>query len=334
MTDPQISVVIPLYNDAATIPVVLDALRAQTTERSYEVVVVDDGSSDQGGDLVHPPHRLIRQANAGPAAARNTGAQAARGAVVLFLDADCIPPENWIEAMCSAILEQGFEAAMGTICAANDGVVPRLVQLEIADRYRGMAAASGGVDFIAAPACGVRATVFAETGGFDARLRQAEDVEFAYRLTAAGHRIAFVQDAAVAHAHQDTWRAFLRTKYVRAVGRLKVFELFPQKRRKDSWTPLSFKLQFASVVFGVLALILGLVLDWAWLWVMLLCASAAVALGWPLVRATAAELTPLTGRVRGMLIGAGFVLMRSAIILAAMLTMKTRAMLRMLGRKA
>ena len=322
VTDVQVTVVIPLFNDAATIGGVLAALAVQTGAPAYEVIAVDDGSTDQGPALVNPPARLIRQANAGPAAARNRGAAAARGDILLFLDADCIPPANWIRRMSAALRGRGFDAVMGTLGAANDGVVVRLVQLEVEDRYRGMAAARAGVDFIAAPACGMHRAVFMAIGGFDETLRQAEDVEIAYRLTGAGHRIAFVADAPVLHAHQTTWRAFLRAKYQRATGRLRVFGRFPEKRRHDSWTPLALKAQFGMIALSVPLLLAGLFgLPWA---AALggLSLLAGVLLAWPLILATARREAPLIGFAAGLGVGVAFVILRSLIILAAMLRMK------------
>lgn len=314
----SISVIIPLYNGATTIADVLAALASQRTSHQFETIVVDDQSDDGGDALVCPPNLLLYQKNAGPAAARNHGAKVAKGDLLLFLDSDCTPALNWVEDMAHAIETTGFDAVMGTLVAANDGVVPRLVQLEIEDRYRGMAAASEGVDFIAAPSCGVKREVFTQLGGFDERLRQAEDVEFAYRLTGAGHKIAFVQGAPVAHAHQTTWRAFLKTKYIRAVGRLRVFTLFPQKRRQDSWTPLSFKLQFVAVVLAVPTLLLALFLGSFWWAVTGVLLGVAILLGAPLVIATAQRQRGLIGLIPGLFVGAGFVLIRSGIILAAM----------------
>lgn len=314
----DVSVVIPLYNDAGTIGAVLDALAVQQTARPFEVIVVDDGSTDRGAALAEGRARVLRQENAGPSAARNLGAREARGEIVLFLDADCVPPPNWIAELSRPLLSGQAEAAMGTIRMANDGVVARLVQSEVEDRYRGMAAATDGVDFIAAPSCGFRRDFFLAIGGFDERLRAAEDVEIAYRVTAAGHRIAFVGSAPVAHEHQTTWRDFIKTKFSRARGRFAVFRLFPAKRRHDSWTPLSFKLQFAATAIALPVLILGIVLT-PWL----VAAAAAllilaVILGWPLVRDTAERLSDLTGRPGGLAIGAGYIILRSLIILAAM----------------
>lgn len=89
---PAVSVIIPLYNKRATIARTLETVFSQTFS-DFEVVVVDDGSSDGGAELIEqqfPDPRLTvhRQANAGPGAARNRGAELSRAPLVTFLDAD------------------------------------------------------------------------------------------------------------------------------------------------------------------------------------------------------------------------------------------------------
>jgi glycosyltransferase involved in cell wall biosynthesis len=315
-----ITVILPLFNDAATIGGVLDALAAQDRALAFEVIVVDDGSTDEGAAIAAKRGaRVVRQRNAGPAMARNRGAREARGRIILFLDSDCVPPRNWVAAMAGAIDGVRFQGAMGTLRAANDGVVARLVQIEVEDRYRGMAGARNGVDFIAAPSCGFLRDAFLALGGFDETLRHAEDVEMAYRFTGSGGRIAFVDEAPVAHEHQTGWADFIRTKYRRALGRLRVFEIHPGKRRHDNWTPVSLKLQFAAISLAVPLLFSGLLgVAMAGLAGILLL-LAGIALGWPLVVATARAERPLIGMTGGVAVGVAYVVIRSLVILAAML---------------
>lgn len=110
---PVVSVVVPLYNKAAYIGRALESLAAQTI-KDFEVIVVDDGSTDGGPDVVSaisdPRYRLIRQANAGPGAARNRGLREVRAPYVGFLDAD----DRWMPDFLAEnveILEQHSTAA-------------------------------------------------------------------------------------------------------------------------------------------------------------------------------------------------------------------------------
>lgn len=90
---PAISIIIPMYNSRATVAQTLDSLLAQT-EASWEAIIIDDGSTDGCGEIVgghiarDPRFRLVRRENGGPAAARNTGLDLARGRYIAFLDPD------------------------------------------------------------------------------------------------------------------------------------------------------------------------------------------------------------------------------------------------------
>lgn len=114
---PSVGVVVPMYNAAATIDETLDSVLAQTYP-ALDVVVVDDGSDDDGPARVEhraasdPRLRLIRQHNCGVAAARNTGAAATRADYLAFIDADDIWAPRKIALQMEALLASGGAAGV------------------------------------------------------------------------------------------------------------------------------------------------------------------------------------------------------------------------------
>jgi glycosyltransferase involved in cell wall biosynthesis len=111
---PKVTIIIPLYNKAAYIKRALDSVLAQTFT-DFELLVIDDGSTDGGGEIVHrcgdARVRLIRQENAGPAHARNRGIDEAGGELVAFLDADDEWTPRYLEHSLATLESAGPEVA-------------------------------------------------------------------------------------------------------------------------------------------------------------------------------------------------------------------------------
>ncbi|HVF54668.1 MAG TPA: glycosyltransferase [Pyrinomonadaceae bacterium] len=113
----RVSVVIPLYDKAPYVRRALDSIAAQTF-KDFEVIVVDDGSTDGGGAVVaafdDARVRLVRQSNAGPGAARNRGIAEARGELLAFLDADDVWLPRFLEESVRLLDEYGPDVASVT----------------------------------------------------------------------------------------------------------------------------------------------------------------------------------------------------------------------------
>src|SRR5207249_6282517 len=101
----EVSVIIPAYNAAGTIGACVESVLAERTRERYEILVVDDGSTDGTGEIAarYPRVRVLRQSNAGASAARNLAAREARGWILCFIDADCVATPGWLDALAGAI---------------------------------------------------------------------------------------------------------------------------------------------------------------------------------------------------------------------------------------
>ena len=128
MSHPSVSVVIPMYNDAEVVSEALDSVFAQTHQPS-EIIVIDDGSSDDSASVVSGLGRdltLLKQKNAGPAAARNAGINAASSEWIAFLDADDVWLEDRLASQLSVLTENPeLDLLCSGICRYQDGVPER-----------------------------------------------------------------------------------------------------------------------------------------------------------------------------------------------------------------
>lgn len=282
--DRMISVVIPAYNAAATLPDCLAALRSQT-RLPDEVIVVDDGSQDGTASAVAAAGvRLLRQPHSGPAAARNLGIRNARGDVILFTDADCEPAPDWVEQMVQPLADPAVSGVKGTYRTRQREMVARLAQCEFAERYD-LLEREPTIDFVDSHAAAFRAAALRQVGGFDPAFPQAnnEDVDLSYRLAQAGHRLVFNRQASVYHRHPATWSSYLRLKLSRGYWRMLVYRLHPGKGVKDSYTPQVLKVQ-ALLIYGGLAAATASLLWPLMAWVALGCAVALLVSAIPFVR--------------------------------------------------
>ena len=197
----MLSVVVPARDAAPLLRETLPALLASLPSEA-ELIVVDDGSRDDTADVARSlgAHSVLCQAPAGPAAARNRGAAAAKGDPIVFLDADVRVHPDTLQRLIAPLSEPGVAAAFGSYDATPGARSWVSLYKNLAHHFVHQRSRPEASTFWAG--CGaMRRDAFRAAGGFDAGYRRPsiEDVELGYRLRAAGFRIRLVPEAQVTH---------------------------------------------------------------------------------------------------------------------------------------
>ena len=298
----KVSVAIPAYNAQKTIgQAAAQSLAQARGSLEVEVIVVDDGSTDNTADVAASAGaKVIRQHNSGPASARNTGWKSAKGSLICFTDADCIPSPDWMVNLLEGFTDMTVGAVAGSYDIANDNSwLARCVHQEIIERHSRMGSSirAFGSYNVAIPRY-----VLEATGGFDPSYRTAsgEDNDLSYRIIQKGWRIAFRPQAKVAHHHPERLWRYLKEQYRHGFWRAKLYKEHPNMIGGDDYTRLRDKFEPILVLgitgFSVLAL-LGIT-SFVWPLFAILTAYTSMQLSWPVswwLRGGEAEALPYTG---------------------------------------
>jgi glycosyltransferase involved in cell wall biosynthesis len=201
---PLLSVIVPVFNGSRFLSRCLDAIN-RSSFRQFEVIVVDDASTDDSAAIACPPGArvisLLHQS--GPGAARNRGVQEARGEIILFVDADvAIRPDALARVV--ADLEAGPEFAAVFGSYDDSPAEPSFIS-QYKNLYHHFTHQQGSEEAATFWAgCGaIRRDTFLASGGFEERWWSIEDVELGYRLRRLGHRILL--DKRLQGKHLKKW---------------------------------------------------------------------------------------------------------------------------------
>jgi GT2 family glycosyltransferase len=211
---PRISVIVCTHNGQRTLEECLRRLMTLTYP-DYEVIVVDDGSSDASAEIAEAHGaRLVATDHRGLSHARNVGIASASGEIVAFLDDDAYPDHDWLYYVAAALRANAHAGVGGpNIAPEDDCPVAECV-----------AAAPGGPIHVLisdreaehVPGCNMafRKSALEEIGGFDERFRVAgDDVDVCWRLQESGRTLGFSAGAVVMHRRRDSVRRYLRQQY-------------------------------------------------------------------------------------------------------------------------
>jgi glycosyltransferase involved in cell wall biosynthesis len=237
---PSVSVVVPVRNGAPTIAGTLEGLAAQTYLGSFEVIVVDNGSTDDTAARVarfsdaRPPGaapvRLIGAPDRpGIAYARNTGAAAATGAFLASCDADDVPAPGWLEALVAGAAKADLVGGALELDGLNPPAVRALhsgAGMPIDELPKPL----GYLPYAPASNFGIWADTFRTVGGWNESYDSGgEDAELCWRAQAAGHRIVFAPGAVVHFRLRGSLRAIARQSYRDGAVMPKLFREYRSK---------------------------------------------------------------------------------------------------------
>lgn len=181
---PTVSVIVPVFNSARTLPRCLESIAKQTVA-PIETIVVDDGSTDGSAHLAERLGGTVLRKfeNSGQSVARNLGASHARGEILFFLDSDVALDAGAVEAAVDALQQ---DPTIGAICGVYDPeplLTPSLAaRYRTAQQYVWFNEVEGSIPGLHSALFAIRAEVFAEIGPFNPALRHTEDQEYGYRL--------------------------------------------------------------------------------------------------------------------------------------------------------
>jgi len=256
----MISIVIPGYNVEKTVEENLDVLlkQARGFKERIEVIFVDDASKDSTVKVVERfGIKVIKQKHAGPAVARNKGMKAAKGRIVIFLDADCKISSNWLREIVKPFEDEKV-AGVGVKYETwnKHSWVARFVGYEIEQRHNKM---GRDVDFLASYSTAFRRDILIKLKGFDTSFRtaSAEDNDLSYRIKNLGYNLVFLKNIFVYHRHPESLTNYFFKQYNHAKWRISLYAKNTRMMKGDKYAgwetfiqPILFLLIPLSLLFA------------------------------------------------------------------------------------
>lgn len=257
-TTPRFSVIIPVYNRIDEVRDLMDSLSAQTL-KNFEVIIVEDGSTDPCGDIVksYPGVNAsyYYKENEGRSIARNYGLDRARGEYFVFFDSDCVIPPDYFKILTGALDENpldcfgGPDAAHESFSSTQKAINYSMTSFLTTGGIRG-----GKVSlekFVPRTFnMGYSRRVYETVGGF--REMFSEDIDMSTRIRQAGFTIGLIHPAHVYHKRRVDFAKFLRQVYVFGMSRITLKLLYPDSLK------IVHALPAVAVIMGITLAILGI----------------------------------------------------------------------------
>jgi len=244
----RISIIIPVFNRPLEIRGLLESLSVQT-DPDFEVIVVEDGSTDKCADEVDAYRSTLHcyyifRENSGPGRARNAGSESANGDYLVFLDSDCILPAHYIKTLKDA-LSADYADAFGGPDRTREDFTPlqRAINYAMTSFFTtgGIRGGSEKLDKFHPRSfnMGYSKEVFKRTGGFSA-MRFGEDIDMSIRMIKAGFKTRLIKEAYVYHRRRTTLRRFFKQVYNSGIARINLYKRHPHSLKVVHLAPAVF----------------------------------------------------------------------------------------------
>lgn len=241
MNPTGVSFVVPVHNGERWLAAALEAILAQRDGRGFELIAIDDGSTDGSVEILRRfesrgEARVLRTGGVGAAAAMNLGIGEASHPIVCLIDQDVVLKPGWLAAILAPLDDPGVGAAQGRFVVDPDApAVARVAAMDIDERYAAMGA--GATSQVCTGNSAYRAGATRDAGLFDESFGYGYDNDLSYRLMSAGHALRYCPEAQSIHRWRDTLRGYLAQQYGQGYGRLDIVWKHPGWATGDSVSP-------------------------------------------------------------------------------------------------
>jgi GT2 family glycosyltransferase len=253
-----VSFVIPVHNGARFIARVLDSVLAQADGRPMEILVVDDGSTDDSRAVLVPyvaagKVTLLDGEKRGATAAINLAIRRAQYEIVCQVDHDVILHDGWLATLLTAIAPLDVAAAQGYYATdPGSSVWSRVMGYDLESRYARIA--GDEVDHACTGTTAYRKRALYAVGLFDETFGYGYDNDLSYRLVAAGYRLLLCRSARSTHMWRESGAAYLRQQYGIGYGRLDIVRKHGTRFRGDAAAGFSMVLHAPLMLCALTAL--------------------------------------------------------------------------------
>jgi glycosyltransferase involved in cell wall biosynthesis len=240
---PKVSVIVPTFKGAKKMPTLLHALQSQTFQ-DFELIVVIDGSTDGTRRVIENVETgfsklIFEQPNLGRAIAKNSGAELARGDLLIFFDDDMEPAPD------SILKHIEFHKAQAGILSGNQVETENSWKTDIQNykavltkkwilKYpNGITQMTFSNLFFTAANSSVPRKIFNELMGFDKRLTDAEDFDLAFRALEGGHNVFFDKSNVAFHHEKITCVSYIRRIRQYQEAQKKLINLHPERKKMN-----------------------------------------------------------------------------------------------------